>query len=118
MEAKKIVRTLVEYSPHALLFSMLMTFLIAGTFQAGRLNEHGVILAVAIAVTTQIIRLASGLTSAEFFRRKETGKAILVLVFSLSVTIFETMTEVHPEILMMIWAGFFLEIFLGLSVKN
>ena len=118
MDAKKLVAVMVQFSPHALLLAMISTFILAGTFEAKRLAEHGHILAAAIAITIQVIRLAGGLTSADFFKRQEYGKAILVLCFSLSVTVFETIYEVVPEILLLIWSGFFLEIFLGMSLND
>lgn len=118
MDAKKIVAVLVQYSPHALLFSMISSFILVGYFESIRLIEHSLIISVAVAVTSQVIRLAAGLTSADFFRRKLYGKAILVLCFSLCLTIFETMHETIPEVLLLIWSGFFLELFLGMSLND
>lgn len=118
MKAEQIVRELTKYSSHALLAAMIATFALAGIFQAQRLKEEGWILAGALAVTTQVIRLASGLTSAGFFRQSRKTAAAVVLLFSLSVTIFETYHESKPTVLLMIWSGFFLEIFLGMSVKK
>lgn len=118
MKVENLVIQLTRFSPHALLFTMIATFFIAGTFQAQRLGHHGLLLSIAIATTVQLIRVASGLTSAGFFRAGDNGRAAMSLMFSLSITIFETYYEQHSEIILMIWSGLFLELFLGLSVKK
>lgn len=120
MDAKKIVSVLVQFAPHALLGAMLSTFILVGYFEAIRLMKADNLpaIAIAIAVTIQLIRLASGLASSDFFRKRSIAKAILVLVFSLTLSIFEAMTETEPAVLVLIWSGFFLEIFLGITLAE
>ena len=118
MQAKDIISFLVQYAPHALLFAMVASFGLVGYFSAMEIMHHGHFVAISVAVVLQIIRLASGLSSSEFFRRKEWGKATIVLTFSLCLTIFEGYGAKDMFLTVLVWSGLFLELFLGLTLSD
>lgn len=118
MKAKDIISVLVQFAPHALLGAMVASFGLVGYFATLKMAQHGMIIAIAVATVLQVIRLAAGLSSSEFFRRREYGKAIIVLTFSLCLTIFEGYGQSEMFIVVLVWSGLFLELFLGMTLME
>lgn len=118
MRAKDIISFLVQFAPHALLFAMVASFGLVGYFAAIKIVGHGFFVAVAVSVVLQVIRLAAGLSSSEFFRRQEWGKALIVLTFSLCLTIYEAHGANDMFVVVLVWSGLFLELFLGMTLMD
>lgn len=98
-----LMRQLTEYSPMLLFVAMLLTFIFMGVLQNKfysdlfyePMPELSVFLGIGGATIFQIMRMASGLTSAFLFKNGNTVKGIIVLAFSLWLSYTEHIEAGH-----------------------
>lgn len=138
------IHSVVKHSPILTLVSMIMSFILVFVLQvfyyatevfSGYITGIAYALAVGIALMFQLARVAFGISGAYDFSNGHTGKGILGMLFSITLTAIESFEVVHfaesfangssrvyssalLAFQVIVWLGFALEIRLATSVSK